>query len=141
MSNHEQIWTIIKKNMEEFVRLNDYYKIGLDLKVPTKRRKWFLKVNRKQAIITIHPEGGQEDIYQKLSQFVSQKNTDNPGPDEITGARTSETYWFGPFNDLYSAYGYACLAKRFYQKITGQEMPVRTGYAKEFDFSVGGVAF
>ena len=137
MSSRNQMWNIVK-DMEKFVLLNA--SVIKDEKFPPEQRKWFLKVDHDNAIIAIHPQGGLEDIKEDVSKFAYGNNP-NPLPSEIAGARKAKWFWHGPFKDLYSAYGYACLVKRFYQMRTGQEMPVRSGYTEEFNFSIGGVSF
>ena len=94
---------------------------------------WFIKIDLKHAIITLHPKGGKEDQEKFLSQD-SPPRENILGPIIIAHLTTKHSLWYGPFCSYAEALGYAHQLSRFYSEGTHIDMPVRPGRIEDYSW-------
>lgn len=90
---------------------------------------WFLRIDIKNSIIYIHPQGGKEDHEKDLSRVAATP------PEFINRLETEQSLWYGPLKSLSSAIGFARQMSQIYEAESFSQMPVRFGYVRDYDWS------
>jgi len=83
------------------------------------QKKWFININYKERFIRLHPQGGKIDLQNNVS-----KRYKNHYRKELEDLRTGKTIWYGLFNNMEEAGGFALYLAKTFRKQTGKGLRI-----------------